>query len=114
MVYSITSMFTLLLFPTVPLYQSGTRKAIFWNKTKKFSNQCNLTAQIEPDKPDNSNGFSHIYNSYAFIEINSFYDIKAFKRSLQENVNQIQKVIILQKFYFLHTVPSEKHKLDRK
>jgi hypothetical protein len=41
----------LLSFLIVILHESGTRKAISWSDTiyiKTVSNQCNLTAQLEP------------------------------------------------------------------
>ena len=38
-----------LLFLTIALHESGTRKPIFWSVTvyKNVSSQCNLTAQID-------------------------------------------------------------------
>jgi hypothetical protein len=47
----VTSALILLLFLSVAQQESGTRKAIFWSVTvynKNVSNQCSLTAQIEP------------------------------------------------------------------
>ena len=41
--------YILLPFLTIPLHESGTRKAILWT-ANKLSSQCNLTAKIEPEQ----------------------------------------------------------------
>jgi len=84
----VKSAFILLPFLIVALYESGTRKSIFWSiivYNKYVSNQCNCTARKEPvqDKiiylgrvKTSCIWYKQYYYSYLFTD--SFFFLKIF------------------------------------